>query len=230
MPKLFQFCGENVQTPKLSFDAAQSIPHLRVDISKRWVVISWLFPAIKCMDRQGVGVLWAKNELLDILEPIFSGGHMIENVTKEKATFSPPPQKFEAGTGRLEAVAGLGAAIDYMNLIGIRKIIAYEAELTRYCLRLFQKTKNVTLYGSKNAKDRLPVFAFNIGNIHPHDVGEILNRQQICVRTGHHCAQILHQVLGVSSTVRASFAIYNTKKDADKLFKGIEEVKRIFRI
>lgn len=214
---------------KIVIDAAQSIPHLQVNVQK--MDCDFLaFSAHKMYGPSGVGVLWVKNELLQSLEPIFSGGHMIETVTKEKATFSPPPQRFEAGTGRLEAVAGLGAAIDYMNALGIEKISKYEKELTRYCLRLFKKTKNVTLYGSKSPKDRLPVFAFNIANIHPHDVGEILNRRQICVRTGHHCAQVLHKVLKASSTVRASFAIYNTKKDADKLFKGIEEVKRIFKV
>jgi cysteine desulfurase/selenocysteine lyase len=156
---------------------------------------------------------------------------MISSVTKEEATFSQAPAKFEAGTQKLEAVAGLGAAIDYLNVLSIKNVQKYENSLTKYGLSNLLKIKNVQVYGKRNFEGRLPVFSFNIGNIHPHDVAEILNRKQICVRTGHHCAQVLMDTMQLpTGTVRASLSIYNTTKDIDKLIIGIKEVKKIFKI
>lgn len=214
---------------KFLIDSAQSIAHIKIDVQKLGCDFM-AFSAHKMYGPSGVGALWAKQELLEEIEPIFSGGNMIEAVTKEKATFTSPPEKFEAGTGKLEAVTGFGAAVDYINSIGFKNIGLLDQELTKYGIREFNKIKNIEFYGSKESKNRLPIFAFNISGIHPHDVSEILNRRKICVRTGHHCAQILLQTLNTSSTLRASFSIYNSTEDIDQLMKGIEVVKKIFKI
>jgi cysteine desulfurase/selenocysteine lyase len=174
--------------------------------------------------------LWVKKEMLDVLTPIFSGGGMIETVTKDKVIFADAPEKFEAGTGRLEAVAGFGAAVDYINAIGLKNIAALDQVLTKHGLESLKKIKDVQIYGSLNAKDRLPIFAFNIKGIHPHDASEIFNREQICVRAGHHCAQVLLTALNTQSTLRASLSIYNSTRDIDRLIGGIEDVKKIFKI
>lgn len=212
---------------KFLIDAAQSIAHIKIDVQKLDCDFM-AFSAHKMYGPSGIGALWAKQELLKKMEPVFSGGNMIEEVDKEKATFALPPQKFEAGTGRLEAVAGFGAAIDYINSIGFKIIERLDQELTEYGIKTFNKIKGLELYGSKKSKNRLPIFAFNIPGVHPHDVSEILNRNQICVRAGHHCAQVLLQTLNIPSTLRASFSIYNSTSDIDKLVKGIEDTKKIF--
>lgn len=214
---------------KILIDAAQSIAHLQIDVQKLDCDFM-AFSSHKIFGPSGVGALWIRHNLLEQFSPIFSGGHMIETVTKEKVTFASPPEKFEAGTGKLEAVAGFGAAVDYINSIGFKNIARLDKELTIYGLERLNKIKNIKTYGSKNSEERLPIFAFNIAGIHPHDVSEILNRNQICVRAGHHCAQVLLQSLGVSSTLRASCSIYNSTKDIDKLIKGIEDTKKIFDI
>jgi cysteine desulfurase/selenocysteine lyase len=206
-------------------DAAQSVAHIPMDVQK--LGCDFLaFSAHKMYGPSGVGVLWVKKEMLNVLEPIFSGGGMIEVVTKDKVTFADAPEKFEAGTGRLEAVAGFGAAVDYINSIGFKTISEFDQNLTECGLKAFNKMKNVQLYGSKNVKNRLPIFAFNLTNIHPHDVSEIFNRKQICVRAGHHCAQVLLSVLKTPSTLRASLSIYNSTEDINELVKGIEKVKK----
>ena len=214
---------------KFLVDSAQSIPHIKIDVKK--LDCDFLaFSSHKMYGPSGVGVLWAKSELLDEMDPLFYGSHMISTVTKEKATYESAPTKFEAGTGKLEAVVGLGLAIDYINSIGFETIQTYEKSLTKYAIVKLSKIENVTVYADLKNADMLPVFSFNIKNVHPHDVAEILNRKNICVRAGHHCAQPLMDVLKVSSTVRASFSIYNTFSDVDKLIEGIEEVKKIFKL
>lgn len=212
---------------KIIIDAAQSIAHLPINVQK--LDCDFLvFSAHKIYGPSGVGILWAEQELLEEMEPIFSGGHMIEEVTREKITFASPPAKFEAGTGRLEGVAGFGAAIDYIKSIGFKNIMRLEQELTKYGIEALNKINKIEVYGSKNSKNRLPIFAFNVPGVHPHDVAEILNRNHICVRAGHHCAQILMQTLKIKNTVRASLTLYNTTLDIDELVKGIENTKKIF--
>lgn len=214
---------------KFIIDAAQSIAHIKTDVQK--LDCDFLaFSAHKMYGPSGVGVLWAKQELLKDLEPIFSGSHMVETATKEKVTFAPPPERFEAGTGKLEAVAGFGAAVDYVNTIGFNNITRLDKELTEYGIEELNKIKKIKVYGSKISKNRLPIFAFNVLGIHPHDVSEILNRTQICVRSGHHCAQVLLKTLDTSNTLRASLSLYNSTRDIDKLIEGIETAKKIFKI
>jgi cysteine desulfurase/selenocysteine lyase len=229
LEKIIPVLKKKCSNAKFLIDAAQSVVHIKVDVQKLGCDFL-VFSAHKIYGPSGIGVLWAKQELLEEMEPIFSGGNMVEKVTKEKAIFAPPPAKFEAGTGKMEAVAGLGAAIDYINSIGFKKIISLDQELTEYGLKTLNKIKGIQIYGSNKSKNRLPIFTFNILRLHPHDVSEILNRNQICVRAGHHCTHVLHQALGISGTLRASLSVYNSTKDIDELAKGIEEAKNIFKV
>lgn len=229
LEEIIPFLKKTCVNAKILIDAAQSVAHLPVNVQK--IDCDFLaFSAYKMYGPSGVGVLWAKRELLEEMEPIFGGGHMIETVTKEKVTFASPPAKFEAGTGKLEAVAGFGAAVDYINSIGFKNIMCLEQKLTEYGIEALNKIKKIAVYGSKKNKNRLPIFAFNVLGIHPHDVSEILNRREICVRSGHHCAQVLLQTLNISSSLRASLSIYNSTWNINQLVKGIEEVKKIFKI
>jgi cysteine desulfurase / selenocysteine lyase len=214
---------------KICIDAAQSVPHLPVNVSK--LDCDFLaFSSHKMLGPSGVGVLYARKGLLDAMDPFVFGSIMIRSVTKEKATWADVPEKFEPGTRNLEGVAGLSAAIDYLQNIGFEKIKEVDNRLVHYTLEKFAREKNVTLFGPKTPEDRLGVFSFTVGNVHPHDVSEILNRLHIAVRAGHHCAQPLMGVLGVSGTVRASIYLYNTKADIDRLFEGIEKVKKVFKM
>jgi cysteine desulfurase/selenocysteine lyase len=209
-------------------DAAQSVPHLPVNVSE--LGCDFLaFSSHKMLGPSGVGILWAKAELLEFMDPVFTGSHMVQ-VAGSVPVWSPSPEKFEVGTGRLEAVAGLGAAVDYLSRIGQKQLEAHEKELTKYALKAFSRLKNFTLYGSQQPADRLGVFAFNLKNIHPHDVAEILNRHKICVRAGHHCAQPLLRVLEVESTVRASLYLYNSPQDIDNLVSALADTAKIFAI
>lgn len=226
--EIVQFLKQNNIYAKVLVDAAQSIPHLPINVNS--LGCDFLaFSSHKMLGPTGAGILWTKKELLERMEPLFVGSHMVSLVTKNKAVWAQSPDKFEVGTGRLEAVVGLGAAIDYLQKIGLKNILRYETNLTKYALRVFSKLEKIDLYGSKLASDQLGVFSFNLVGIHPHDVAEILNRDHICVRSGHHCAQPLMNVLGVGSTVRASLYLYNTEGDLERLFAGIERVKKIFK-
>src|SRR6266568_3462510 len=214
---------------KICIDAAQSVPHMPVNVLN--LGCDFLaFSSHKMLGSSGVGVLYAKKELLDEMEPHMFGGNMIRKVTKESVFWADTPDKFEAGTPNIEGVIGLGAAIDYLQEIGLDAIQKHEQELISYSLEMFKNKKNVTLFGPHSEDDRLGVFSFAIGNVHPHDTAEILNRLHIAVRTGHHCAQVLMTVLGVAGTARASLYLYNTKEDIDRLQEGIEEVKKTFKI
>lgn len=214
---------------KYLIDAAQSVPHVPVDVQD--LDCDFLsFSSHKMFGPSGVGVLWAKKELLETMEPHLLGGHMIHKVTKEKATWAQAPDKFEGGTRNIEGVIGLGAAIDYLQAIGMQTIEKYEKDLTTYALEKIKQIEDMTLFGPTDAENRLGVFSFAIGAIHSHDVAEILNRDHIAIRSGHHCAQVLMQQLGVFGTARASLSLYNTKEDIDKLMAGIAKVKRTMKI
>jgi cysteine desulfurase / selenocysteine lyase len=164
------------------------------------------------------------------MDPLIYGGHMISSVNRNMAVYKEAPGKFEAGTGRLEGVVGLGAAVDYITSLNINSVQNYERKLTEYGLNKLLNTKDVHIYGSKISKNRLPIFSFNIANVHSHDSAEILNRSQIATRAGHHCAQVLMETLKITGTIRASLSIYNTTQDIDKLIFGIEQVKKVFKI
>ncbi len=188
------------------------------------------FSAHKMLGPTGVGVLWAKEDLLETMDPLHVGSHMIKTVTKNKATWADLPDKFEAGTGNLEGVVGLSASISYLKKIGWEKIASYENELTKYALEKLKNLPFLKLYGPKTYKDRLGIFSFNITNAHAHDIAQILDGQNIAIRSGHHCAQITMQALGVPATARASLYLYNTKEDVDRLVEGINVVKKTLKI
>lgn len=226
--EIITFLKKNKILAKVLVDGAQSIPHMSVNVKKIGCDF-FVFSSHKMLGPSGVGVLWAKKELLEDMDPLFVGSHMISEVAKHKATWADIPNKFEIGTGRLETVTGLGAAVNYLTNLGMKKIEKHEKKLTRYTLKTLLNIKGLKLFGKSVSKDRLGVFSFAIGKVHPHDVGEILNRYHIAIRAGHHCAQPLMKVLGVYGTARASLYIYNTKSDIEKLADGIMEVKRIFK-
>jgi cysteine desulfurase / selenocysteine lyase len=188
-----------------------------------------VFSAHKMLGPTGVGALYAKRDLLDKMDPLITGSHMIESVSSDQATWAQAPDKFEPGTRNIEGVIGLGAAIDYLTEAGMSKIEAYERSLTAYALEQFN-ARGVKLFGPRGSKERLGVFSFAVDNIHPHDIAEVLNRSGVAVRAGHHCAQPLMQALNVTGTARASTYLYNTKEDIDKLMHGLDEVKKVFHV
>lgn len=222
-------------------DGAQSVPHFCVDV-KKLDCDFFVFSGHKMYGPTGIGVLYGKEEWLEKLPPYQGGGEMIEHVSFEKTTFEKPPLKFEAGTPDYIASHGLATAINYMESLGMENIEKHEQELTKYALEKLDKIEGMDIYGQKDcvsfgdgrpqglypALGRDAVVSFNVGNIHHMDMGTLLDQLGIAVRTGHHCAQPLLERLGVLGTVRASFALYNTKEEIDVLADGIERVCRMF--
>ena len=158
------------------------------------------------------------------------GGDMIKEVYLDKTIYKPPPHKFEAGTPNISGAIGLGAAVDYLSQIGMDQVREHERELVSYALSSLSHLSNLNVYGPKDPEQKGGVISFSLKGAHPHDIAEILNEENICIRSGHHCAMPLHTRLGVNSTSRASFYIYNTKEDVDKLIEGLLKVKKIFKV
>lgn len=210
-------------------DGAQAVPHIKVDIPKIGCDF-YVFTGHKMMGPMGIGVLWGKRELLQDMPPFMFGGEMISQVSVQTSSWNELPWKFEAGTPNVEGAVGLGAAVDYLAKVGMDKIREYDVELTKYALEKLSKIDGVTIYGPKDAKKRGGVVAFNVGSIHAHDVASILDEEGIAIRSGHHCAQPLMDFLGLSSVARASFYLYNTKEEVDKLVEAIERVRKVFKI
>lgn len=206
-------------------DGAQSTPHFRVDV-KDIDCDFFVFSGHKMYGPTGIGVLYGKEEWLDRLPPYHGGGEMIESVTFEKTVFEKLPFKFEAGTPDYVATHGLAKAIEYIDSIGIDNISAYEQELTHYCMERLSEVDGIRLFGTSEHKDA--VVSFLVRDIHHLDMGTLLDRLGIAVRTGHHCAQPLMDRLGIQGTVRASFAMYNTRDEIDTLVAGIERVSKMF--
>lgn len=206
-------------------DGAQSVPHMPVDV-RELDADFFVFSGHKVYGPTGVGVLYGKEEWLDKLPPYQGGGEMIQSVSFEKTTFNELPFKFEAGTPDYIGTTGLARALDYVSLIGMDKIAAYEHELTRYGMRRLKEIAGMRIFGE--AEEKGSVISFLVGDIHHFDMGTLLDRLGIAVRTGHHCAQPLMQRLGIEGTVRASFGLYNTCEEIDALVAGIERVSRMF--
>ena len=206
-------------------DGAQAVPHMKVDIKKLGCDF-YAFSGHKMLGPTGVGVLIARKNILEEIDPFMGGGEMINSVNMDESTWNEVPWKFEAGTPNIAQVIGLGAAIDYIQKIGIENIHQHEQELLHYGLDLLDQNKDVTLYGK--ADNRGAVIPFNLENIHPHDLAKFLDTDGICIRAGHHCAQPIMNKLGVSATARASFYLYNTKEDIEKLVESIKKTVRIF--
>ena len=206
-------------------DGAQSAPHFKVDVQAMDCDF-FAFSGHKMYGPTGIGVLYGKEEWLEKLPPYQGGCEMIDKVTWEKTTFERLPFKFEAGTPDYIATHGLATAIDYLNCVGLDSVKAHEAELTRYCMEQLRTIDGMRIFGEAERKDA--VVSFLVGDIHHLDMGTLLDRLGIAVRTGHHCAQPLMDRLGISGTVRASFALYNTKEEIDVLVNGIRRVSQMF--
>lgn len=204
-------------------DGAQSTPHFKIDVQSLGCDF-YVFSGHKVYGPTGIGVLYGKEDWLDRLPPYQGGGEMIKNVTFEHTTYEQLPFKFEAGTPDFIATNGLAKALGYISNLGMDNITAYEAELRKYAIERMSEVEGLHIYGNPQEA----VVSFNIGGIHHLDVGTLLDRLGIAVRTGHHCAQPLMNLLGVEGTVRASFALYNTKEEIDSLVAGLQRIKKMF--
>jgi len=208
-------------------DAAQSIQHVKIDVQE--LDCDFLvFSSHKMLGPTGIGILYGKKPHLDNMEPLFFGGGMISSVSYEESTWSDLPEKFEAGTQNIAESIALGAAIDYIEKIGFNKIQEHESDLTNYALKELGKLENIEIY-NPGANKSSAIISFNLKGIHPHDVAEILNDNDIAIRAGHHCCMPLMKKLNLQGTCRASFSIYNNKEDIDKLVKGLKKCQEVFR-
>ncbi len=209
-------------------DCSQSIPHMKIDVQELDADFI-VFSGHKMLAPLGIGVLYGKKELLNKMEPFLMGGDMIEYVYEQDTTFAPLPNKFEAGTQNVEGVIGLGAAIDYIEKIGYDEIQRIEKEVITYAIEELSKLDYLDLYLTKNLENHNGVISFNIKGVHPHDVASILDSEGVCVRSGNHCAQPLLRSIGIDSTCRASFYLYNTKEDVDNLVKALNKSYDMFK-
>jgi len=206
-------------------DGAQAVPHLKVDVQALDCDF-YAFSGHKVYGPTGIGVLYGKAALLDAMPPYQGGGDMIISVSFEKTIYNKLPYKFEAGTPDIAGVIGLGAALKYVEGLGIENIGAYENEVVSYATAAVSAIPGIRLIGT--AREKASVLSFVLDNIHPHDIGTILDQEGIAIRTGHHCSQPVMKRFGIAATARASFAVYNTKDEADALVRGIEKVREVF--
>jgi cysteine desulfurase/selenocysteine lyase len=208
-------------------DAAQAVPHMAVDVLD-WGADFIAFSSHKMLGPTGVGVLWGKYELLSTMKPFMYGGEMIEEVHCDKTIFKAPPHRFEAGTPHIAGVIGLGAAVDYLTKLGMSAVRAHEKEITSYALKTLSSIKEITIVGATDPKERSGVISFTVKGVHPHDVAQVLDQDNVCIRVGFHCAQPLHEYLRTGPTCRASFYVYTTKEDIDVLTTGLQKVIHTF--
>ena len=208
-------------------DGSQSVPHMKVDVQELDADFL-VFSGHKMLSPFGIGVLYGKNNLLDSMTPFLFGGDMIEYVYEQETIFAEVPTKFEAGTQNVGGAVGISAAIDYLKNIGMENIEKIEKELTKYAYEELSKLDFITLYGPKDLQKRSGVFSFNINGVHPHDVASVLDSQDVCVRSGNHCAQPLLRYMNLDSTCRASLYVYNTKEDIDRLVKALIKTRDVF--
>ncbi len=209
-------------------DGAQAMPHMPVDVQAVGADF-YAFSAHKMLGPTGVGVLYARPELLEEMAPFLGGGEMIRKVTFEGATWNDLPWKFEAGTPNIADAIAFGSAIDYLDALGMDNVRRHEVEVTGYALERLRALDDVTLYGPDDPEQRGGVVSFNFGDLHPHDVGTILDRHGVAIRAGHHCTQPLMRCLGVTGTARASFYIYNTQDEVDALIEGLKAARDFFK-
>ncbi len=210
-------------------DGAQSVPHMPVRVAD--LGCDFLaFSGHKMCGPTGVGVLWGRAEVLGRMPPFHGGGEMIERVELERSTYKPPPHRFEAGTPNIADAIALGVAVDYLQGVGMDAVREHEKSLVRYLLAQLREVDGVRVYGPQDPELRGGAVAFTVEGVHPHDVAQVLDGEGVCVRAGHHCAQPLHRALGVAATTRASVYLYNTPEDVDALVRGLEQVRRFFRL
>jgi len=225
--KIISKCKE--KGVKTLVDAAQAVPHLNVDVSKLDCDF-FAFSGHKMLGPTGIGVLWVRKPVLETMDPFHGGGDMIREVHKYESTWNDLPYKFEAGTPNVADVIGFSAAIDYLSEIGMDNVRNHEIELTKYALEKMSNIKGITIYGTKDISKRGGVISFNFHDVHPHDVATIIDREGIAIRSGHHCAQVLMERLDVAATNRASFYIYTTKDDIDKLIESLDKVSELYKL
>ena len=214
---------------KTLVDGAQAVPHMRVDLEKLGCDF-FAFSGHKMLGPTGIGVLWVRKEVLETMDPFHGGGDMIREVHKYETTWNDLPYKFEAGTPNIADVIGFGAAFDYLSNLGMENVRNHEIELTKYALEKMSQIKGIMIYGTKDISKRGGVISFNFHDVHPHDIATIVDRDGVAIRSGHHCAQVLMERLDVAATNRASFYIYNTKDDVDKLIQSLEKVSKLFKL
>ncbi len=214
---------------RVLIDGAQSVPHIKVDLDAMGCDF-FAFSGHKMLGPTGVGVLWAKKELLEQMAPFHGGGDMIREVHKYETTWNDLPYKFEAGTPNIADVIGFAAAIDYLTNIGMDYVRAHEIAITKYALDKLSQIKGIKLYGTSDISKRGGVISFNFADIHPHDLATIIDEDGIAIRSGHHCAQVLMEKLDIAATSRASFYIYNTKEEVDALINSLSRAARLFKI
>jgi cysteine desulfurase/selenocysteine lyase len=210
-------------------DGAQAVPHMKVDVEKLGCDF-FAFSGHKMLGPTGIGILWVRKSVLETMNPFHGGGDMIREVHKYETTWNDLPYKFEAGTPNIADVVGFGAAIDYLSNIGMDTIRQHEIDLTSYAIEKLSQVKGLHIYGTKDISKRGGVISFNFADVHPHDVAQIIDEEGIAIRSGHHCAQVLMERLNVAATSRASFYIYNTKEEVDKLINSLNKVARIFKL
>ena len=210
-------------------DAAQSVPHLKLDVHKLHVDFL-AFSGHKIYGPTGIGILFGKKDLLEKLTPFLTGGDMIDTVTLEKATFNKLPEKFEAGTPNIAGAVGLAAAIKYVSKIGLGQIHTYEKDLTTYLLEQLRTLPNIKIIGDTNPKNRSSLVSFTHTFIHAHDLAQVLDSVGVAVRSGHHCAMPLHSLLKLNGSTRVSLSFYNTKDDIDRLILGLQKAEKIFQV
>ncbi|MEV7773239.1 cysteine desulfurase [Kitasatospora sp. NPDC086791] len=208
-------------------DASQAAPHMVLDVQALEADFV-AFTGHKMLAPTGIGVLWGRQELLEDLPPFLGGGEMIETVTMGSSTYAPAPHKFEAGTPPIAQAVGLGAAIDYLSGIGMEKIAAHEHAITEYAVERLLEVPDLRIIGPRTAVDRGAAISFTLGDIHPHDVGQVLDEQGIAVRVGHHCARPVCLRYGIPATTRASFYLYSTPGEVDALIDGLHHVRNFF--
>jgi cysteine desulfurase/selenocysteine lyase len=210
-------------------DGAQAVPHMPVDISEIGCDF-YAFSGHKMLGPTGIGVLYGRKELLEAIDPFQGGGEMIREVFNDHATWNDVPYKFEAGTVNIADAIGLGAAVDYLSSLGMERVREHEIRLLRYGMEALSRVPGFTAYGPREPERRGGVIAFNLGDVHSHDVATLLDEEGIAIRSGHHCAQPLMRWLDVPATSRASFYVYNDPDDIDCLVDGLEKVRRVFHI
>jgi len=210
-------------------DASQAVPQLPVDVVASGADLI-AFTGHKTVGPTGIGVLWGRSEVLDALPPFLGGGEMIETVTMARSTYAAAPHKFEAGTPPIVQAVGLGAALDYLSGVGMDKIAAHEQAILTYALSQLREIDGLTILGPTEAVDRGGAVSFELAGVHPHDVSQVLDSLGIAVRAGHHCAKPAHARFGVQSSTRASFYLYTTPAEIDRLVEGIDQVKQFFQV
>ena len=208
-------------------DGAQAVPHLPVDVGALGVDF-YAWTGHKAYGPTGIGVLHGRRELLEAMPPWLGGGHMIKRVGRDESTYADPPARFEAGTSAVAEAIGLGAAVDFLSEIGMDEVRAHGREIAAYALERLGAVEGLTLYGPADVEQRGGALAFNLDGVHPHDVSEIIGREGVCIRAGHHCAQPLMRRLGVAATSRASLAVHSTHEDVDRLIDALGSVRSVF--